>query len=114
MEILVTSARAMFDRAVFGVAQASPAGDWQFLNDRFCEIVGHSRQGLLACSERDITHTDDRAASDEVIRWPLADEISLSSLENRLSRGDGTSCGPTCVSLSGKGSRLTGRNVSRW
>jgi PAS domain-containing protein len=48
MEIPVTSARAIFDRAVFGVALLRPAGDRQFLNDRFCEIVNRSRQELLA------------------------------------------------------------------
>jgi PAS domain-containing protein len=68
MGISVTSARAMFDQAVFGVAQASPAGDWQFVNDPFCEIVDHSRQELLASSERHITHFDDSASTDEVVR----------------------------------------------
>jgi len=78
------------DQAAFGVGQASISGDWQFLNDRFCEIVGHSRQELLARSELDITHPDDRGASDEVIRRLLVGEISSSSLEKRYVRKDGS------------------------
>jgi two-component system cell cycle sensor histidine kinase/response regulator CckA len=78
------------DQAAFGVGQASISGDWQFLNDRFCEIVGHARQELLASSERDITHPDDRAASDEVIRRLLVGEISSSSLEKRYVQSDGS------------------------
>ena len=78
------------DQAAFGVGQASISGDWQFLNDRFCEIVGHSRQDLLASSERDITHPDDRAASDEVIRRLVGGEISSSSLEKHYIRRDGS------------------------
>jgi PAS domain S-box-containing protein len=58
MEIPVTSIPAMFSQAAFGVGLASPAGDWQLVNDRFCEIVGHSREELLASSYRDITHPE--------------------------------------------------------
>ena len=42
MEIPVTGARVMFDQAVFGAAQASPAGDWQFLNDRLAGEISSS------------------------------------------------------------------------
>ena len=100
MEIPVNSYRAMFDQEAFGVAQASLAGKWQFLNDRFCEIVGHSRQQLLASSERDITHADDRAASEEAIRRLLAGEISSSSLKKRyVQRNGNVVWAKVCVSL---------------
>jgi PAS domain S-box-containing protein len=100
MEVPVTSVQSMFDRAAFGVGQASPAGDWQFLNDRFCEIVGHLREELLASSERDITHADDRAASDEIVRRLLAGEISSSSIEKRYVQKDGSVVwARLCVSL---------------
>jgi PAS domain S-box-containing protein len=81
MEIPVISLQAIFDQAALGVGLASPAGNWQILNDRFCEIVGRSREELLGSSYPDITHADDRSASDEVVRRLLAGEISSSSLE---------------------------------
>ena len=99
MEILATSARTMLDRAAFGVAQASPAGDWQFLNDRFREIVGHSRQEHLASSERDITDPDDRAESDGsgAGSWRMRFRLLIGEplCPGRME----PSCGPNCVSL---------------
>src|SRR3974390_768636 len=100
MGMPATSVRAIADQAAFGVGQASPTGDWQVVNDRFCEIVGHSREELLACSYRDITHADDRAVADEAVRRLLAGEISSSSLENRYVRSDGSIVWTRlCVSL---------------
>ena len=100
MEIPVASLQAIFDQAALGVGLASPAGDWQLLNDRFCEIVGRSREELLGSSYRDITHADDRGSSDEVARRLLAGEISLSELEKRYVRKDGSvAWARLCVSL---------------
>ena len=100
MEIPVASLQAIFDQAALGVGLASPAGDWQLLNDRFCEIVGRSREELLGSSYRDITHADDRGCSDEVARRLLAGEISLSELEKRFVRKDGSvAWARLCVSL---------------
>jgi PAS domain S-box-containing protein len=90
----------MLEQAECGVGQASPTGAWQLLNDRFCEIVGHSREELLACSDRDITHPDDRGASEEVVRRVVAGEISSSTLEKRYVRRDRSVVwARVCVSL---------------
>ena len=112
MEVPLTSLQAIFERAAFGVGQVSPAGDRQFLNDRFCEIVGYSREELFASSERDILmpmialrQTKSYGGS-----WP--GEISSSSLENRYVPERWNHRVRRAVCLSFKGSRLTGRNVS--
>jgi PAS domain S-box-containing protein len=58
------------------------------------------REELLRCSYRDITHYDDLAAADEVVRRLLAGEISSSALENRYVRKDGSiAWAKSCVSL---------------
>jgi PAS domain S-box-containing protein len=80
--------RATFYQAAVGIAQTSLDGQLLMLNDRFCEILGYSREELQEKTFIDITHPDDREASRETVRDLLGGESSR-SLEKRYIRKDG-------------------------
>ena len=48
--------RAIFNLAAVGVAQVSLTADLELVNDRFCEIVGYTREELLGTNLREISH----------------------------------------------------------
>jgi len=92
--------RATFFQAAVGIAQTSTDGRLLLLNDRFCEILGYSRDELRGKTFVDITHPDDREASVTAVRKLLADEISSWSTGKRYIRKDGdTVWGRLSVSL---------------
>lgn len=52
--------RAIFEQAAVGVAQGETrTGRYVRVNDKFCAIVGYSREEILARSWQDFTHPDD-------------------------------------------------------
>lgn len=69
--------RAMYEQASVGVALISTNGDWMFVNERLCEIVGYTRDELLQLSCKDITHPDDLQDSPCII-----DHFSKDCAEN--------------------------------
>jgi PAS domain S-box-containing protein len=82
--------RATFEQAAVGIAMVAPDGRWLRANDRLCEIVGYSREELLARSAQDITHRDDLAANVDHMRRMLSGEITTDTLEQRYLRKDGS------------------------
>jgi PAS domain S-box-containing protein len=92
--------RVTFCQAGVGIAQTGIDGQWMLLNDRFCEILGYSRDELRVKTFIDITHPDDRDMSLTAVRRLVADEISSWSSEKRYIRKDGvTIWGKVFVSL---------------
>jgi PAS domain S-box-containing protein len=53
--------RAVFDQATVGLARTDLSGRFLELNDRYCEIVGRSKEELLVSKMQDITHPEDLA-----------------------------------------------------
>ncbi len=82
--------RATFDLAPVGIAQVAPDGSWMEVNDALCEIVGYTRDELLAQSFQDITYTEDLQADLDLVRRLLAGEIPSYFLEKRYRRKDGS------------------------
>jgi PAS domain S-box-containing protein len=81
--------RVTFFQAAVGIAQTSIDGQWLLLNDRFCEILGYSREEFREKTFIDITHPDDHEASLMANRKLLAGEISSWSSLKRYIRKDG-------------------------
>ena len=81
--------RATFEQAAVGIAHVGLDGRWLRVNRRLCDIVGHSREELLATDFASITHPGDVAADWENVRALLAGAIATYTLEKRYIRKDG-------------------------
>jgi PAS domain S-box-containing protein len=92
--------RATFFQAAVGIAQTGMDGHWLLLNDRFCEILGYSREELRGKTFIDITHPDDREKSLAGVRELVFGNASSWSMQKRYICKDGaTVWGRTSVSL---------------
>ena len=78
----------LFDEAPIGIALNGPEGRWLQVNPALCALVGYSAEELLAGSYQAITHPDDLAVTQELVRRMLAGEISY-ELEKRYVHRDG-------------------------
>lgn len=81
--------RAVVEQAGTGIAQTDRHGRFLLVNDRYCEIVGRSREELLASLRmQDITHPDDLAANLPPFTRTVRDGVPF-SIEKRYRRADG-------------------------
>jgi two-component system cell cycle sensor histidine kinase/response regulator CckA len=85
------SFRALFEQAAIGVSRTDAAtGRFVFVNQRFADIVGYSREELLSMDFQSLTHPDDlRQDLDNVDRLARG-ELREYSMEKRYRRKDGT------------------------
>jgi two-component system sensor histidine kinase UhpB len=82
--------RATFEQAAVGIAHVAPEGEFLRINQKFCDIVGYSRDEMLKLSLQEITHADDLGSDLKYIEQVLSREIENYSLENRYYRKDGS------------------------
>ncbi len=75
--------RVVFERAPLGVTRTSLDGRWLRVNQRFCEIVGYTREELYQMHYQDITHPEHLDADVKYARRLLAGDIPNFSLEKR-------------------------------
>lgn len=81
--------RATFEQAAVGISHAELDGSFVRVNQKFCDIVGYTREELLEQKFQDITHPDDLEVDREYVRSLLAGDIETYSLEKRYLRKDG-------------------------
>src|SRR5687767_1415899 len=79
---------AIFRSTVTGIAEIGVDGSIRTVNDRFCEMVGRSREELLGLDCYDITHPDDRAQTRASLQ-SLLDGTPHFTIEKRYVRPDG-------------------------
>jgi two-component system cell cycle sensor histidine kinase/response regulator CckA len=82
--------RAIFHQAAVGVAQVTLDGEVTMVNDRYCDVLGHTRDELLGKELLVNTYPEDCAAVLAYRRQLLAGEIPSYSLETRSVREDGS------------------------
>jgi len=82
--------RATFEQAAVGMGHAAPDGRMLRVNQRFCDIVGHTREELLEKTFEEFTHPEDVGADSEQSRQLLAGEIRTYTMEKRYIRKDGS------------------------
>ncbi|GAB2521842.1 hybrid sensor histidine kinase/response regulator [Lysobacter humi (ex Lee et al. 2017)] len=82
--------RSVFEQSTGGIAQVDLEGRFVLVNDRYCEIVGRSREALLALSMQDLTHPDDRPANLARFAELAAGTRTSFTIEKRYLRPDGS------------------------
>ena len=75
--------RTTFEQAAMGCAHLAISGEWLRVNQKLCDIVGYSREELLATTFQNITHPDDLAADLALVTELLAGTTENYSLEKR-------------------------------
>ncbi len=81
--------RAIFDNAGVGLAEAADDGRFIAVNDRFCQILGYTRNELLGKTVHDLTAPDDRARSDTLNAQLREGRIDRIDYEKRYLKRDG-------------------------
>ena len=82
--------RATFEQSAAGMAHTTLEGRYVRVNQRLCDIVGYTREELLARRFQDITHPDDLDVDLAAVRQLLANEIQTASREKRYLHKDGS------------------------
>ena len=82
--------RTMFEQAAVGIAYTRLDGQLLEVNQRFCDILGYTREELLERTFWDITHPDDVGANAAYLQRLLAGEPQSSALEKRYIRKEGS------------------------
>lgn len=83
--------RALFDQAAIGVAKIETAtGRFVLVNQRYADIVGYSREELLALDFQTITLPDDRPADARNMKLLTSGRVREFTTEKRYIRKDGT------------------------
>ena len=80
--------RGTFENAAVGIAHKDAEGRWLLVNQKYCEIVGYTREELLNETFKDITHPDDLAVELEHYAPLMRGELPSFSLEKRCIRKD--------------------------
>lgn len=81
--------RATFDQAAVGIIHAALNGRFLRVNQKFCDIVGYTREELWKRTLQDITHPEDLGVDHKYVRSLLVGEIETYSLEKRYLRKNG-------------------------
>jgi len=82
--------RGIFEHAAVGMAVRTLDGRWLQVNRKLCEILGYSRDELLATSSTDLQPADERQHSIDYNRRIAAGEVDAYQREKRYLRRDGT------------------------
>jgi PAS domain S-box-containing protein/putative nucleotidyltransferase with HDIG domain len=83
--------RDTFEHADVGIAHVSSTdGTWLRVNQRLCDMLGYSREALLATTFAALTHPDDVDENTAAFRRMLAGEQSSYVADKRYLRKDGS------------------------
>jgi PAS domain S-box-containing protein len=83
--------RAIFEQAGVGVAQiVSTTGQFMKINQRYCDIVGYTREEMEQLTFQQITHPADLQADLHNMKRLLEEEIREFSMEKRYVHKDGS------------------------
>ena len=83
--------REAFDLVGIGLTQVDVEGRFVVVNRRFCEMLGYAREELIGKNFIEITHPDDRADDEEMVRNVVDHGVAgISSKQKRYLRKDGS------------------------
>ena len=82
--------RTLVELAAVGVCQvATQSGRYLMVNQRYCDLLGYSRDELMQLTVTDVTHPDDRKTDRDLVDQMIRGEIREFMLEKRFMRRDG-------------------------
>ena len=81
--------RAIFENAAIGIVHGDSAGRFLRVNQKFCAIVGYSREELLGKNSLDFTHPDDLARDEKGYREVISGQRAHYRTEKRYIHADG-------------------------
>lgn len=82
--------RTMFEKSAAGMAEADESERFVAVNQRLCEMLGYTAEELIGREIISITHPDDIAMTDDRHRRLAGGDSSLSLLDKRYIRKDGS------------------------
>ncbi|MBF0108645.1 MAG: PAS domain S-box protein [Magnetococcales bacterium] len=83
--------QATFEQAAVGIAHLAPDGTFLLLNQRYCDILGYSRDELTARHFQELTLADERDQDRLRSREMIADRMTHYAAERRLLHKNGHS-----------------------
>lgn len=78
-----------FEQAATGMAHSEIGGAWIRVNQRYCDIVGYTREEMQRMHFRDFTHPDDMELDMRQLKRTLDGEITHYSFEKRYIHREG-------------------------
>jgi len=81
---------AMFNQAAVGMSYGPVGENFFMVNDKYCELVGYSKEELRKMSYRDITHPDDLSMNENYFSQLLKGSSDSYQFEKRLIKKDGS------------------------
>lgn len=81
--------RAVAEQAEAGIVIVDAGHRMSFVNDRYCEILGRTRDDLLGRTVQELTHPDDWVFNEPLYQRAMADGASF-TIEKRYLHPDGT------------------------
>lgn len=81
--------RLFFDAPLIGMALTSQTFAWEEVNPKLCSMLGRSREQLLACSWRELSHPDDLQTERGRLESVLLGESDGFEMDKRFLRADG-------------------------
>jgi len=81
--------RGTFENAAVGISNVAMDGTWLRVNQRFCEILGYSRDELLRNRFQDLTHPEDLPSNLQQFVALIRGEIQTYQLQKRYLHKDG-------------------------
>ena len=81
--------RSAFEQAAVGFKQTDLEGRWISLNNRFCEMLGYTREECLALSSKNLTHPEDHLVEAPLLQRVRSGDLPSASIEKRYFAKDG-------------------------
>ncbi len=81
--------QATYERALIGISEASPEGNYVGANEEFCRILGYTKDEILQSGIKDVTHKEDYSREINLYRQLIAGEIPFYRMEKRYACKDG-------------------------
>ena len=89
MEASAVELESAMKYSPIGMAIVAPSGAWLEVNPALCELVGYTRDELLALDFQSITHPEDLARQLYLVEQTLAGMVERYEMEKRFLRKDG-------------------------